>query len=116
MLLFVATFDMAHETVRSEALSDKLRSAARRLPPGLLDPGEACAQKAARGHSKTPTLAAHRRRGSAADATSEGGRKPRTAGQTHFPKKSGSRLAQAKGAHRRQFIESFFAEGVDDLS
>ena len=48
MLLFVATFDMAHETVRSEALSDKLRSAARRLPPGLLDPGEACAQKAAR--------------------------------------------------------------------
>ena len=50
MLLFVATFDMAHETVRSEALSDKLRSAARRLPPGLLDPGEACAQKAARGH------------------------------------------------------------------
>ena len=69
MLLFVATFDMAHETVRSEALSDKLRSAARRLPPGLLDPGEACAQKAARGHSKTPTLAAQRRRGSAADAT-----------------------------------------------
>ena len=43
MLLFVATFDMAHETVRSEALSDKLRSAARRLPPGLrLHLGRSC--------------------------------------------------------------------------
>ena len=68
MLLFVATFDMAHETVRSEALSDKLRSAARRLPPGLLDPGEACAQKAARGTSNSDA-AAHRARGSAADAS-----------------------------------------------
>lgn len=33
MLLFVATFDMAHETVRSEVLGDKLRPATRRLSP-----------------------------------------------------------------------------------
>ena len=74
MLLFVATFDMAHETVRSEALSDKLRSAARRLPPSLLDPGEACAQKAAQGAQQDSDASGAPTRGSAADATYEGAR------------------------------------------